>query len=149
MLDGLAGRPFGTDCIPRVPLGRLPFILVVLPLASASLVSLLTGDLSEGVRAGMLVVEWPNAKEERSLLSEAYEGIIRDSWTVTLINEAAFPERCGGGVDAAWEASVGEVWLVASEARRPGDWVARTESTAAAMATTATTDSRAPDLACG
>jgi len=50
------------------------------------------------------------AKERRSDESAPYEGIICDSWMVTLIKEAAFPERSGGGVDGAWEASVCAVW---------------------------------------
>jgi hypothetical protein len=92
----------------------LPFIEVALPLVNASLFSLPAADvLSDGVRAGGVDVVCPwYAKGERSVDS-AYEGIIRDSWTVTLIKEAAFPERCGGGVGEAWEASVGEeLWLV-------------------------------------
>jgi hypothetical protein len=96
-------------------LDSLPFIGVVLPWASVSRFSLPAEALSDGVRAGgvAVVCAW-YAKGERSLDS-AYEGIIRDSWTVTLIKEAAFPERGGGGVDGAWEASVGEgeeLWLV-------------------------------------
>jgi hypothetical protein len=94
MLAGFIGRPF------------VPFIEVVLPLGSVSLFSLPADAVSDGVRAGGVdvVCAW-YAKGERSVGS-AYEGIIRDSWMVTLIKEAAFPERCGGGVDKAWEASV-------------------------------------------
>jgi len=33
--------------------------------------------------------------------------MLRDSWTVKLISEAALPARCGGGVEGAWDASVG------------------------------------------
>jgi hypothetical protein len=117
VLTGFVGRPFGTACITDALLDSLPFIGVVLPLASVSRFSLPAEALSDGVRAGgvAVVCAW-YAKAERSLDS-AYEGIIRDSWTVTLIKEAAFPERGGGGVDEAWEASVGEgeseeLWLV-------------------------------------
>lgn len=112
MLAGLVERPFGTVCITDEPLYRLPFILAPLPLVSESLFSRAAGDLSEGRCAAGLDVGCEKVKDDRSLVSEAYAGIIRDSWTVTLIKEAAFPERCGGGVDGAWEARVvGVAWV--------------------------------------
>ena len=56
--------------------------------------------LSEGAGgADDVVCAW--AKEERPLESEAYEGIICDSWMVTLIKEAGLAERCVGEVDGA------------------------------------------------
>ena len=109
MLAGFVGRPLESDGITGAPLDSLPFIAVVLPLVSVSLVSLPARFLSDDERAGGVdgVCAW-YAKGDRSVES-AYEGIIRDSWMVTLIKEAAFPERCGGGVDETWEASV--VWV--------------------------------------
>ena len=66
-------------------------------------------QLRELVRAGGVDVVCAWAKDGRSVASAPYEGIICDSWMVTLIKEAAFPERCGGGVgEEAWEASVCE-----------------------------------------
>ena len=67
----------------------------------------MVSDGSEGERAGGVddvVCAWAN--EDRSRESEPYAGIICDSWMVTLIKEAAFPERCVVGVDEACEASV-------------------------------------------
>ena len=90
MLAGLVGRP----------LDSFPFMAAAVPLGD---------ERSEGVRAGGVDVVCAWAKDGRSVASAPYEGIICDSWMVTLIKEAAFPERCGGGVgEEAWEASVCE-----------------------------------------
>lgn len=90
MLAGLFGRP----------LDSFPFMAAAVPLGD---------ERSEGVRAGGVDVVCAWAKDGRSVASAPYEGIICDSWMVTLIKEAAFPERCGGGVgEEAWEASVCE-----------------------------------------
>ena len=93
MLAGLAGRPFGSGCGVCRPLASFPFMAGELPLVGGS-------RLSEGA-GGVDEVDCAWAKEERALASEAYAGIICDSWMVTLIKEAGLAERCVGGVDEA------------------------------------------------
>jgi len=58
--------------------------------------------------------------------------MLRDSWTVKLISEAALPARCGGGVEGAWDASVGggEAGVSGYEGGRPGACVAQCPSRA-------------------
>jgi hypothetical protein len=99
MLAGWTGRPFVVGGIIGDPLGRLPFIFMVLPLGSRAPCSRPIGDLSEGVRVGKLKFGCECAYDGWSLVSAAYGGIIWDSWMVTLIKEAVFPPgSCGGGV---------------------------------------------------
>jgi hypothetical protein len=89
MLAGLVGRAFAGG---GIPFGSFPFIAGAVPLGD---------ERSEEERAGRGAVVCACAKDERSVASAPYEGIICDSWMVTLIKEAAFAERCGGGVGGA------------------------------------------------
>ncbi len=89
MLAGRVGRPLDMGW---VPLDSFLFIAVLVPLG---------GERSEEERAGGVDVVCACAKDGRSVASEPYEGIICDSWMVTLIKEAAFPERWGGGEGGA------------------------------------------------